>query len=101
MFDAIDTAGAPMETFHDGYVVNAVMDACYASAGSGRWEPVRIDDWRGGGVERITRTRREHDGKTVIKEEQMPDGRRKLILKDEQTGEFLDVVTEAGEPVGA
>jgi hypothetical protein len=37
----------------------------------------------------------------VIKEEQMPDGRRKLILKDEQTGEFLDVVTEAGEPVGA
>jgi predicted dehydrogenase len=101
MFDAIDTAGAPMETFYDGYVVNAVMDACYASAGSGRWEPVRIDDWRGGGVERITRTRREHDGKTVIKEEQMPDGRRKLILKDEQTGEFLDVVTEAGEPVGA
>ena len=47
------------------------------------------------------RVRREHDGRTVIKEEQMPDGRRKLILKDEQTGEFVDVVTEAGEPVGA
>ncbi len=44
-------------------------------------------------TERITRTRREHDGKTVIKEEQMPDGRRKLILKDESTGEFSDVVT--------
>jgi hypothetical protein len=28
----------------------------------------------------------------VIKEETMPDGRRKLILKDEQSGEFTDVV---------
>ena len=27
----------------------------------------------------------------------MPDGRRKLILKDEATGEFADVVTD-GEP---
>jgi hypothetical protein len=31
----------------------------------------------------------------------MPDGRLKLILKDEQTGEFVDVVTEAETPVGA
>ncbi len=38
-------------------------------------------------------TRREHDGKTVIKEEKMPDGRLKLILKDEATGEFVDVVS--------
>ena len=29
----------------------------------------------------------------MIKEEQMPDGRRKLIVKDEATGEFADVVT--------
>ncbi len=42
---------------------------------------------------RIARERRELDGKTVIKEEQMPDGRCKLILKDEATGEFADVVT--------
>jgi len=28
----------------------------------------------------------------VIKEETMPDGRRKLILKDEKSGEFVDVV---------
>ncbi len=93
MFDAIDEGRAPTETFYDGYVVNAVMDAVYASASSGRWAPVQLDDWRGGTTERITRTRREHDGKTVIKEEQMPDGRRKLILKDESTGEFSDVVT--------
>jgi hypothetical protein len=30
----------------------------------------------------------------------MPDGRLKLIVKDEATGEFADVVTE-GEPAPA
>jgi predicted dehydrogenase len=92
MFDAMDEGRAPTETFYDGYVVNSVMDACYASASSGRWEPVALEDWRGGTTARIARARREHDGKTVIKEEQMPDGRRKLILKDEATGEFSDVL---------
>jgi hypothetical protein len=43
-------------------------------------------------VSRIERSARTHDGKTVIKEETMPDGRRKLILKDEKSGEFTDVV---------
>ena len=92
MFDALDGGGDPKETFYDGYVVNSVMDACYASAASRQWEPVRLDDWRGAGVEPITRRTREHDGRTVIKEEQLPDGRRKLILKDEATGAFSDVV---------
>ena len=54
---------------------------------------MELDGWRGTGVDRIARGRREHEGKTVIKEETMPDGRRKLILKDEQTGDFLDVVS--------
>jgi predicted dehydrogenase len=97
MFGAMDEGRKPMETFYDGYVVNAVMDACYRSAESGRWEPVQLD-WRGGEVGRIAPARREWDGKTLIKQEQMPDGRLKLILKDESTGEFSDVVTE-GEPV--
>jgi predicted dehydrogenase len=101
MFDAIDAGREPRETFYDGYVVNAVMDACYAAAKSGRWEPVQLEDWRGGETPRIQRARREHDGKTVIKEEKMPDGRRKLILKDESTGAFTDVVTEAEEAVPA
>jgi predicted dehydrogenase len=92
MFEALDAGRQPMETFYDGYVVNAIIDACYRSAASGGWDPVRVDDWRGAGVERIARRRREHDGKTVVKEETMPDGRRKLILKDESTGDFVDVV---------
>jgi predicted dehydrogenase len=100
MFDAMDEGRAPMETFYDGYVVNAVMDACYRSAKSRRWEAVEIEDWRGAGAERIARERREWDGKTLIKQEKMPDGRLKLILKDEATGEFADIVTE-GEPVAA
>jgi predicted dehydrogenase len=92
MFEAMDEGRQPMETFYDGYIVNAIIDACYRSAANRAWEPIQLDDWRGQGVPRIARSRRSHDGKTVIKEEKMPDGRRKLILKDEQTGEFTDVV---------
>jgi predicted dehydrogenase len=92
MFTAMDEGRQPMETFYDGYVVNAIIDSCYRSAESRSWEPVRLDDWRGAGVPRIARTARSHNGKTVIKEETMPDGRRKLILKDEGSGEFSDVI---------
>jgi len=88
----MDDGRQPMETFYDGYVVNAIIDACYRSAESRTWEPVRLEDWRGTGAPRIARSARTHDGKTVIKEETMPDGRRKLILKDEKSGEFTDVV---------
>ena len=44
MFDALDAGRAPMETLRDGYVVNAVIDACYKSAASKKWEPVRLGD---------------------------------------------------------
>jgi len=33
---------APSETFHDGLVVNRIMDACYRSMSTGGWEPVDI-----------------------------------------------------------
>jgi len=36
--------------------------------------------------------RRELDGRTLIKEERLPDGRLKLIVKDEATGDFADVI---------
>jgi predicted dehydrogenase len=94
MFDAIDEGREPMETLYDGYVVNAIVDACYRSVDSRRWEPIELD-WRGGRTARIARAGREHDGKTVIKEERMPDGRLKLILKDESTGAIVDAVADA------
>jgi predicted dehydrogenase len=94
MFDAIDQERQPAETYHDGYIVNAIMDACYRAARSKRWEPVELEDWRGAGVKPIARERREYDGKTVIKEEKLPDGRLKLILKDEESGRFVDLVAE-------
>jgi predicted dehydrogenase len=40
MLSAQAAGRAPLETFRDGLVVNAVLDACYASASSGAWEPV-------------------------------------------------------------
>ena len=89
MFDAIDDGREPRETMYDGYVVNAVMDACYRSASSGTWAPVELD-WRGGTTARIARAARTEDGLIVIKEEHLPDGRRKLILKDPATNEFTD-----------
>ena len=75
----------PRETFYDGYVVNAVMDACYRSAKSGAWEPVELE-WRGGATPRIASTPETFEGQTVIKREILPDGRHKLILKDEASG---------------
>ena len=33
----------PRETFVDGYVVNCVLDACYRSMKSGRWETIEVD----------------------------------------------------------
>ena len=89
MFDAIEQGRAPTETFYDGYVVNAVMDACFRSAAAHAWAPVELD-WRGGATPRIAKATRHEDGYVVIKEEHLPDGRRKLILKDPATNEFVD-----------
>ena len=90
MFGAIDEGRAPRETFYDGYVVNAVMDACYRSAGSRGWEPVELFEWRGGSTPRIAKSPETFEGQTVIKRELLPDGRSKLILKDPATGDYTD-----------
>jgi hypothetical protein len=92
MFNALDNGRQPHETFYDGYVVNAVMDACYRSAASKQWEPVQLKEWRGHGTGRIQRAEQLHYGKVIVKQEKMPDGRLKMILKDKQSGEFSDVV---------
>jgi predicted dehydrogenase len=41
--DCFRTGALPRETFVDGYVVNAALDACYRSMKSGRWEPIELD----------------------------------------------------------
>src|SRR6188472_465639 len=80
MFRAMEGGEQPRETLYDGYVVNAVMDACYRSATSGRWEAVELD-WRGGATPRIASTPETFEGQTVIKREILPDGRHRLIVK--------------------
>ena len=37
------TGAEPRETFADGYVVNVILDACYRSMQTGRWEPIELD----------------------------------------------------------
>src|SRR5829696_4992871 len=92
MFNALDGGGAPQETFYDGYVVNAVMDAAYRSAKSGSWESVDVFEWRGGSTPRIGSQPDLYEGQVVIKRELLPDGREKLILKNPDTGDFVDRV---------
>jgi hypothetical protein len=93
MLDSFDARREPVETFYDGYVVNAIMDACYRSIESRRWEPVRLEVWRGSTETSTTMTLVAHDEQYwLIKREHMPDGRTKLILKDRRTGEVLQKV---------
>jgi predicted dehydrogenase len=96
MFDAMEAGRAPRETFYDGYVVNAVMDAAYRSAASRAWEPVKLFEWRGGVTARIAKMPETYEGQTVIKRELLPDGRTKLILKDPATGDFTDRIVAGG-----
>jgi len=93
MFDCLDKGTIPMESFYDGYVVNAIMDACYLSSKSRQWEPVHLPVWRGSDrkVNRIGP--KEYDADHwLIKEEKMPDGRRKFIIKSKSTGEITQKV---------
>ena len=45
MFKSLEAGEEPAETFYDGYIVNAIMDACYKSIESKKWEPVELE-WR-------------------------------------------------------
>ncbi|TCC88561.1 Gfo/Idh/MocA family oxidoreductase [Pedobacter frigiditerrae] len=87
MFDAIEQKREPLETFYDGYIVNAILDAAYESARTKKWEPVLIEDWRGeefaGQGEALTSYDDEH---FLIKEEVLPNKDLKTILKHKLTG---------------
>lgn len=95
MFDAMDNNKVPMETFYDGYIVNAIMDACYCSIKSKRWEQIDLEVWRG--IEKTTPESIKKDYNErflLIKEEKMPDGQTKLILKDKETGKVIQKIKE-------
>ena len=94
MFAVMDAGHAPRETFLDGYVVNAVTDACYASARSKRWEPIHIEGWQAAATEKIRDSIPRHmiDGQELIKEEVMPDGKTKRLLHNPQTGRVTQQV---------
>ena len=96
MFNSKDAGKAPMETFYDGYIVNTIIDACYKAAETKKWEPVEIQNWRGGDSDSTSDTGfKEYDAEHfLIKEERMPNGNLKFILKNKQTGAISQVIKE-------
>lgn len=95
MFNAIEEGREPAETFYDGYVVNAIMDAAYKSAESKRWEPVDLKVWRGReGVERISAHREYDSDHYLIKEETTHYGAKKYILKHKETGKISEIIKD-------
>lgn len=95
MFNSYEKSQQPKETFYDGYVVNAILDAAYRSAKNKLWEPVTLDVWRGKeGVSKdqhLTEYDNEH---YLVKEEVTHYGAKKLILKNKSTGKISEKTLE-------
>jgi predicted dehydrogenase len=87
MFNALEKGTSPKETFYDGYVVNAVLDAAYKSAKTKLWEPVQLDIWRGlTGISKHN-TLVDYDADHyLVKEEVTHYGAKKVILKNKKSG---------------
>ena len=97
MFDAYENGTQPRETFYDGYVVNAIIDAAYKSAKTKLWEPVQLPEWRGQrGLSKPSVYQSYDDNHWLIKEEILPNGDRKIILKDKTSGEISEINQLAG-----
>jgi predicted dehydrogenase len=87
MFDAIEQKREPAENFYDGYVVNAILDAAYKSAKTKQWEPVELKVWRGMATAKTEKQYQSFDANYyLIKEEVLPNGEKKIILKHKITG---------------
>jgi predicted dehydrogenase len=90
MFNCLEKGLQPTETFYDGYVVNAIMDACYKSAKTKKWEPVELEIWHGRNDVHDDKATKEYDAQyLLIKEEKLPNGTKKIILKDKKSGEII------------
>ena len=93
MLNALEKNISPKETFYDGYIVNAILDAAYKSSKSKLWEPVKIDIWRG--KESVTEESllKEYDNDHyLVKEEVTHFGTKKLILKNKSTGKIIEKI---------
>jgi predicted dehydrogenase len=93
MFNAMDKGTQPKETFYDGYVVNAVLDAAYRSAKSKLWEPVKLDVWRGRtGVGKDSHLVEYDADHYLVKEEMTHYGAKKVIIKNKKTGKISEKI---------
>ncbi|MFO0469139.1 MAG: Gfo/Idh/MocA family protein [Bacteroidota bacterium] len=94
MFDSFEKGIPPRETFYDGYVVNAIIDAAYKSAKTKLWEPVSLPLWRGQTGLSKPSVYVDFDAQHwFIKEEILPNGDKKVILKNKETGIITEQVT--------
>lgn len=90
MFNSLETDKAPMEDFYDGYVVNAIIDASYRSARSKKWEKIELDVWRGQeNTEKRDNLKEYDEAHWLVKEERLPNGVVKIILKEKDTGNII------------
>jgi hypothetical protein len=95
MFNSIEQKKQPKETFYDGYVVNAVLDAAYKSAKTKQWESVKLDIWRGKeGVKNENGATEYDKDHYLIKEEITHYGTKKVILKNKTTGKIVEKTLE-------
>ena len=91
----MDEDRKPMEDFYDGYIVNEIMDACYRSIKSGQWEPVTLEIWRGKtNVDKLQQFIDYDEQYFLIKEEKLPDGRDKVIIKHKTSGELTQKIID-------
>ncbi|MES2794712.1 MAG: Gfo/Idh/MocA family oxidoreductase [Bacteroidota bacterium] len=92
MFNAIEEGREANETFYDGYVVNAVIDAAYKSAKTKLWEPVNLPVWCGQTGLTKPSVYQEYDADHwFIKDEILPNGDVKVILKKKIGGEIVQI----------
>jgi len=95
MFNALEAGKVPKETFYDGYIVNAILDAAYKSAKTKLWEPVQLDIWRGKqGVSKDSHLVEYDADHYLVKEEMTHYGAKKVILKNKHNNKIIEKVVE-------
>ncbi|WP_316814405.1 Gfo/Idh/MocA family oxidoreductase [Pedobacter heparinus] len=90
MFNAFENGSSPQEDFYDGFIVNEIMDAALKSVESKQWELINLQLWKGEESVRVGDNSIDYDEDYyLIKEEKLPDGTTKVILKSKETGEVI------------